>query len=103
MPFVVQASSRACGACPMNSNDELNHDRRLWRAVVIQALVDATGGKPNVRQEAIDWFTKPNCQFNQVCELADLDPDRVRKQATEAIAANRRPYRLNRTRKADQQ
>src|ERR1051325_6060270 len=87
----------------MKSTDELDHDRRLWRSVILQAFLDATtpSAKPIVRQEAIDWLTKPNRQFNDVCELAGLEADRVRAQATVAPNENRRTYGLNGTRKAN--
>lgn len=67
-------------------------DCALWRAVVRQAIADATS-RPRTpeaehdRAEARAWFSSPGADFRCVCALADVDPDQVRRVALEAIAA----------------
>jgi hypothetical protein len=68
-----------------------NPQQALWRAVVDQAIADASGRsncKPFERTNARDWLLTPNRNFSYVCALADLEPDYVRKLAHKAIEAN---------------
>lgn len=63
----------------------------LWRAVITQALDDATMfGSTNKAKLAISqarsWLLSPNQHFNEVCALADLEPSRVRMLARKRIA-----------------
>lgn len=68
------------------------HSRReLWRAVIRQALSDAVStaqdGRADLeRHEARKWLTKPSRDFDEVCELAGEEPDRVRAIAVSIIA-----------------
>lgn len=64
--------------------------RLLWRIVIDRAIKDAAGedlpnGTPFKRAcvivEAQNWFTRADHEFQEVCELADLDPDAVREKA----------------------
>lgn len=65
-----------------------NPEQALWRAVITQAIADASG-KTNCtsfeRRVALDWLFKPDGNFNSVCALADLDPDYTRKLARQHI------------------
>lgn len=67
-------------------------ERTLWVNVILQAFRDATdcrGDKVNrdvVRMQARAWFRPSNRDFIQVCNLAGMEPCRVAKQATDAIA-----------------
>src|SRR4051812_5608949 len=56
----------------------------LWRAVIAQAIEDATrerpvgenGRRPELeRKRARDWLTLPSADFDNVCALAELHPD----------------------------
>ncbi|WJR76009.1 hypothetical protein [Bradyrhizobium sp. NP1] len=63
-------------------------EQALWRAVIDQAITDASGKmkcKEFDRAQALDWLLKPNRNFNEVCALADLEPDHVRAAARKAI------------------
>jgi hypothetical protein len=64
-------------------------DQRMWCAVILQALDDATSDlkqtKPNDRQDARDWFLKGGKDFRDVCSLAGLDHERVRVEAKRKI------------------
>ena len=66
-------------------------ERDLWRAVVSQAVMDAswkqTGKHENVgdsrinRDRARAWLLGNSADFREVCSLADFDPDAVRESA----------------------
>ena len=71
---------------------------KLWRAVVLQALLDASNigiksihpswpewKRVQIRDEARLWFKKGETDFEDVCHLAQLDPYFVRKFAMRAI------------------
>lgn len=67
-------------------DDEALH-RRLYAAVIIQALIDATASVTKkrdilVRDQARAWFNASvgvtAQDFNAVCAAADIDADRVR-------------------------
>ncbi|MER2263886.1 hypothetical protein [Methylobacterium oxalidis] len=65
-------------------SDELH----LWRAVVQQALADATThtySHRRARAEARRWLTTPSEDFNDVCLLAGLEPSQVRDHAKKLI------------------
>lgn len=69
-------------------------DRTLWRAVIAQALFDATRKLSKVRSaaeqrdrdEARRWLTEPSRDFTHVCNLAELEPDAIRHLAVQRIA-----------------
>lgn len=63
----------------------------LWRAVIMQALDDATmfGATSKAKLEisqARSWLLSPNQHFNEVCALADLEPSQVRLFARKRIS-----------------
>lgn len=67
--------------------------RALWRAVITQALMDASNlsKKPFNRMEKIKariWLEGKSEEFFAVCSLADMDPNYVKTKAAEAIARN---------------
>lgn len=62
----------------------------LWKAVIMQALVDASSrsAKWEARQqkvEALSWLRGTSRDFITVCQLAEMDPDYVRKMARLAL------------------
>lgn len=62
----------------------------LWRAVIVQALMDAASasGKQEMqqsKQEAIRWLLRGGEDFSIVCEMAEMNPERVREQAVRAL------------------
>tara|TARA_R100001463_G_C3502982_1_gene219291 strand:- start:396 stop:731 length:336 start_codon:yes stop_codon:yes gene_type:complete len=71
---------------------------RLWRAVVLQALLDAgnmgiASMFPNyqpwkikqIRDEARDWIRVADKDFTEVCENANLDPRIIRQFGMKVI------------------
>lgn len=71
---------------------EANRVRQLWCAVLQRALDDALGSygdlnsdQGNPQAHAIAWFQRGGDWFQQVCGMADLDPDTVRASALEMI------------------
>lgn len=65
------------------------HDRALWRGVLLQAFVDLKCENTNKREyilrknDAIKWFSIDNISFHIVCDYADYDPEFVLKKAYE--------------------
>lgn len=83
--------------------EEVQGEARLWRAVIIQAIADAQKNKTEtfahqaIRAEVslmtlgINWFVSPG--FEEVCDLADVEPGWLRARALgmigEALAEQR--------------
>lgn len=68
-----------------------DHEPGLWRAVITQALMDASShsSKPGTskhKADAIEWLKGETDDFLYVCDQAGLDPDYVRERAQEALA-----------------
>lgn len=64
----------------------------LWIAVITQAVVDALSKSNNpelryFKDEAIRWLTGNSKDFVQVCLLAGVDPDYIRRKAKRAIVS----------------
>jgi hypothetical protein len=71
----------------------MTSDRQLWTAVLELAIADALGrstynlvdyrrdcGLFEPRLEAQQWIEEAEPDFHEVCHLAGLDPDAVRKR-----------------------
>ena len=55
--------------------------KRLWFAVLEQALTDAKGKHYSYREEAREWFLSEKYEtasFLWICDVLDLDPDSFR-------------------------
>lgn len=61
---------------------------RLWRAVIIQAINDATGvvharspaqrrNAIRMRNEARNWLTNNSPDFRDVCSMASVNPNHI--------------------------
>lgn len=72
-------------------------DARLWSAVLLQALEDATSPLPTTegyarstairaQKEARAWFERDSKDFKEVCALAGMDSDWIRANALKRIA-----------------
>jgi hypothetical protein len=65
--------------------------RSLWCGVITQAINDACSRASSVISDleietARRWLTTPSRDFNEVCALAGLEPDYVRRLASAEIA-----------------
>jgi hypothetical protein len=96
---------------PLNSLEEpvdpTVHDlneTRLWRATILQALVDATEYEASLgtsaalaRDQARAWFFASSAStrrnFEDVCDMADLNPFAVRGMVKRALAEGRKIHR----------
>ena len=71
---------------------------QLWKSVILQALLDAGDigvettqanlsqfKKEKIVQEARNWFTQPNTDFEDVCTFASMDERVVRAFALRVI------------------
>ena len=55
--------------------------KRLWTAVLAQAVTDAKGNYYRDREEAREWFLSENYEtasFLWICDVLGLDPDLFR-------------------------
>jgi len=74
-------------------------ERSLFLAVILQALLDATQKDTNdlenakYKRESILWFTarfgKKREDFDYVCDLADIEPNYMRKVAMDILTSKR--------------
>jgi hypothetical protein len=62
-------------------------EEKLWRAVVEQAMNDATNEQLNTeeRTETIDWIYHGGFDFQIVCDLASVSTSAVKKKLLEKI------------------
>lgn len=64
-------------------------ERRLWRAVVLQAIDDVFSLNDRNQRAAIRWIFGNSKDFRMVCELAGVAPRWVRQKAFEKIITGR--------------
>ena len=65
-------------------------ERALWRAVITQALMDASSNSKKMelkyeKSQALCWLSAFSEDFRCVCDHAGFDPVYVRTQAVEAL------------------
>jgi hypothetical protein len=66
-------------------------EKKLWRAVICQALYDALSdleGRQITSKEkemAESWFVNNTGNFKRACECADFDPDYLSKKVCELL------------------
>jgi hypothetical protein len=68
----------------INSQQEITEEsigeRRLWIAVLTQAVQDWRNGTLRARREAQHFLFEDNVEFDRVCASAGLDPDSLRSK-----------------------
>jgi hypothetical protein len=69
----------------MHQYDHSLREKRLWLAVINQALIDSTTSAkemdtPIERPKARRWLTSDGDDFRMVCEMAGLNPDYVQRK-----------------------
>lgn len=74
--------------------DNVSAEASIWRAVVIQSLLDAINQTNRTeaklyKKEAQQWFNMNNKDYLWVCEAAGLDPVKVLRLARKTMAQNR--------------
>ena len=66
-------------------------EKRLWRAVICQALYDALSDVENkatsyrVKEKAQNWFIYNSGNFKRACDFAGFDSDYINKKVCELI------------------
>lgn len=75
------------------SGDDSTPERTLWRAVIEQAYFDARYGYGHWRTVANDIRS---AHFDLICELADLNPELVRRAITNEIERRLRGAKADR-------
>jgi hypothetical protein len=74
----------------LDDNSEARRMQSLWRSVITQALIDAaSNSKKKIdklnRVRAIQWLQGESEDFLEVCVLANMDPDYVKRKTQEAL------------------
>ncbi len=71
-------------------------DRRVWTAVLLQALEDWQSTNMRRKSEAEKFFFQSNADFSQVCRGAGLQPESVlsRLQRMKIATAQQPAFRL---------
>jgi glutamate-1-semialdehyde aminotransferase len=74
-----------------DDSDAYGSQQAMWRAVIVQALMDAASQskKPEAeisRREAMVWLRGKSADFKEVCENAGFDPEFVREMAAKCLA-----------------
>lgn len=71
-------------------------DEALWRAVILQAMLDAVtrSRKPeaeHTRGQARKWLASRSRDFALVCDLGGMEPSYVRRMAKKVLACGGEP------------
>jgi hypothetical protein len=58
----------------------MERERTLWMAVVLAAMEDLSGKKPEVYEEARSWIfdEDQSADFEEVCDMAGVAADSIR-------------------------
>jgi hypothetical protein len=51
--------------------------RALWRAVLLQVVQDYKNASPKNRRRQLLWFDQTNEDFRDICEHADIAPEKI--------------------------
>lgn len=74
--MITGIHEQAATNCQEEYNEPVS-DRRLWTAVLLQALEDWTSSNMRLRAEAEKFFFHSNGDFATVCRGAGLEPGSV--------------------------
>ena len=61
------------------SHPSLERDLFLYRSILDRALIDSFSQDEEIRQEVEDWLDLYNDDFLEICNNADLPPEKVLK------------------------
>ena len=84
--MIYRNENEILNICYEHEEDQENQSMlNLWRAVISQAIIDAVSNsrkKKNIlyKKRAITWIDAADNNFRDVCDLANLDYDEVRKR-----------------------
>lgn len=53
-------------------------ERNIWIKVLSQAIRDTRSKNNKIKERAIKWLTEGSKDFTKVCELANIDSDKIR-------------------------
>lgn len=79
-----------------NQQANTNPAKAIWQAVVVLAVIEALerrsipGGaaaRTQAASEARRWIFN-DADFNEVCDMADLDADRIRRKVRECLGSS---------------
>lgn len=76
----VEGAHRAQAVSQDLTTEDLIAARRMWLAVVMQAIQDWRGGTLRARREAQHFLFEEQRAFDTVCANAGLDPENLRSR-----------------------
>ena len=82
---------QTAGANAGQQCEEQVGSRRLWTAVILQAIEDFQSGSMRRREEAERFFFQSHKDFAQVCRSAGLDPINMVEKVKKLKAAAKPP------------
>jgi hypothetical protein len=90
MQNLCKITDRRSNAAKIRYLKEDVSEKHLWKAVICQAIEDATSRSSKkrfvcVKQRAIKWLTEDNDDFKAVCDLAGYNHKTVKKNVLEMI------------------
>jgi hypothetical protein len=85
-------------------NKELDLYRSLWRAIIFQAVMDATTTSKQKRNRihkirALKWLSENSSDFKEVCQFAGLNPGYIRQSVLSLINQPKEVLRVRAYRK----
>jgi hypothetical protein len=88
-----EASCEKEGISVDDENSYLTTNRSLWRAVILQSIIDIVNNSSRTENkiakiEAKQWVFKENEDFYEVCNLAGYNAKYVRKKIMEIMRQN---------------
>lgn len=82
----------------LKEQSELPGEVALRRAIILQAIIDATNVGKNtnaqkLEKEAKEWIFEDNQNFRQICLEASMEPNHVRQIARDIIAIHHNNFK----------
>lgn len=96
-PLPVYSTASGRGGAASASDDEpydpVQGERAVWRAVIVQALMDAScqsakKESQQAREESLVWLRGRSTDFATVCYFAGFEPEYVRRMVRACLERN---------------
>ena len=75
----LELKRRVQKAWAMLPNTDAKNCVLIWRKVLSQMVTDALSKEKSAKKKAVIWFMKDEKDFNLTCNLAQVDPQRLRR------------------------
>lgn len=78
-----------------NTDKTASGERALWSSVIALAIKDAFSGRGKDREEARHFILGKSRWFNQVCDMAGVNPEWVYRKVHECMGDEHKTRRIN--------